>query len=93
MPLYRLDRGPGYQGFQWAFTVRPDLWPAGFRVAFGLAPGYLARKYHHQELAEVHLASALAGGYGDPGVAESLVLGGQVRSYQDIGPGGWEEVP
>ena len=77
----------------WSYSVRPDLWPAGSRVALGLAPVFLARKYHHQELAEAHLASALAGGYGGPGVAEALVLGGQVRSYQDIGPGGWEEVP
>ena len=88
MPLYQSSQDRG----RWAYTVRPDLWPPGSRT-YGRKAENLARRSWSVDLSRRELARALARGYGDPGVAESLVLGGQVRSYQDIGPGGWEEVP
>ena len=63
-----------------AFSVRPDLWPAGWMVwekfdhAVGRwPPGYLA-----DTMTMLSQPTTPAPGAGAPGVAEALVLGGRV---------------
>ena len=85
MPLYQSSQDRG----RWAYTVRPDLWPPGSRT-YGRKAENLARRSWSVDLSRRELARALARGYGDPGVAEALVLAGV---WSDQGPAGmtWEE--
>lgn len=60
-----------------AFSVRPDLWPAGSAVTTGPRPWRAGRRY--QSLADWTMtgrALVPMPGASEPGVADALVLGG-----------------
>ena len=93
MPLYTAT--PGWGRAPWAYTVRPDLWPAGSQVK-GSNPGRLARMARFtwvETNARDELAEATWAGYHLPGAVEALVLAGAFLGVRRPDPTwSWEEV-